>query len=134
MNKKGPRKGSSFKEPKPYSFGQKLYDIRTRKGLTQRELAERLNTSVRIISYYEREAKNPTIEFIEKAANALDVPKKVFFEDIATLNKIPQTPEVIKSLRMLLPKLKNLSRKKQESLVVVINSLLAEDKEGGSNP
>jgi transcriptional regulator with XRE-family HTH domain len=130
MKKRGPQKGSSFKDPKPYSFGQRLYEIRKRKGLTQKQLAEKLGTTVRAVSYYEREAKNPTLEQIEKVAAALEVPKKVFLEESTKpLDEIPETPTVIKSLRQVLPKLQNLPRKKQESLVVVINGLLSEKNE-----
>jgi transcriptional regulator with XRE-family HTH domain len=129
MKKRGPKKGSSFKDAKPYSFGRRLYEIRKRKGLTQRQLAEKLSATVRAISYYEREAKNPTLEQIERLAAALDVPKKFFLEDgFKDLNEIPATPPVIKSLRQVLPNLKDLPRKKQESLVVVINGLLSEKK------
>ena len=127
MKKRGPQKGSSFKDPKPFSFGQRLFEIRKRKGLTQKQLAEHLGATVRAVSYYEREAKNPTLEQIERIAAALGVPKKVFLEDgIKSLDEIPETPAVIKSLRQVLPKLRILPRKKQESLVVVINGLLSE--------
>jgi transcriptional regulator with XRE-family HTH domain len=128
MEKRGPRKGSSFSEAKPYSFGQKLFEIRRRKGLTQRELAQKIGSTVRAVSYYEREAKNPTMELLEKVSAALDVPAKAFVDGNAiTVDKGAQTPDVIKSLRQILPQLPRLPRKKQESLVVVINGLLSEE-------
>jgi transcriptional regulator with XRE-family HTH domain len=127
MNKKGPKKGSSFKEPKPYPFGQRLYTIRKRKGLTQKELAGRADTTVRAVSYYERQAKNPTLEVIERLAAALEVSPQLFIESAPRIEAVPQAPRVIKSLRLLLPELKKLPRKKQESLVVVIKGMLAEE-------
>lgn len=56
------------------AFGARLAAARTRRGLTQRELAERLSVTREMIGYYERRAANPSVGFIERAAEALDVP------------------------------------------------------------
>lgn len=128
--KPGPAKGTSYKEAKrSFEFGQRLYEIRNRKGLTQQELATKMGTSKRIISYLERQAKNPTVEMIRKISDALEVPQRVFFDD-KTINSIEETPPVIKSLKMELPKLSKLPRKEQESLTLIIKSFLAKQKVG----
>jgi transcriptional regulator with XRE-family HTH domain len=54
-------------------FGTRLAEARKAAGLTQAELAERLSVSQQMIDYYERRAKNPTADFIRKAAATLDV-------------------------------------------------------------
>jgi transcriptional regulator with XRE-family HTH domain len=54
-------------------FGQRLAALRKAKGLTQRELAERVGVTRPMIDYYERRATNPTLDFIERAAAALGV-------------------------------------------------------------
>lgn len=121
---KGPKRGTRYKDPKPHDFGQKLYTLRNKKGITQKELAHRLSTTVRAISYYEREAKNPTLDVLEKVAGALEVPVN-FFLDTEAVERMPAMPEVIRSLKERLPKLSTLPRKDQENLVGVIDGFLA---------
>jgi len=96
--------------------------------MTQKELAEKTGSTVRAISYYEREAKNPTMELLEKMATALEVPVRTFVVEKATfVGRTGRAPAVIKSLRQVLPNLPKLPRKKQESLVVVIKGLLSDE-------
>jgi transcriptional regulator with XRE-family HTH domain len=47
--------------------------VRKKSGLSQKELAERLNTTREAIDYYERRAVNPSLAFIERAAESLEV-------------------------------------------------------------
>ena len=122
-NKRGPKEGSKFKEAHSHKFGKKLFEVRKRKGLTQTELGKKIGASTRAISHYEREMPNPSMNLLEQLAEALEVPVKVFLDDKA-IEKIEETPNVIRSLKMLLPKLAELPRKKQEHLVFTINTLL----------
>jgi transcriptional regulator with XRE-family HTH domain len=46
-------------QPKQRLFGQRLAAARRAKGITQRELADRLNTTRAMVDYYERRAVNP---------------------------------------------------------------------------
>jgi transcriptional regulator with XRE-family HTH domain len=71
--KPGPKKGSSLKGTNPHPFGQALMKLRKRKGLTQGQLAERMGTSIRMVSYFERQMKNPEVATLEKLAQALGV-------------------------------------------------------------
>lgn len=73
MKTKGTKKGTRIIGTNPYHFGRTLAAIRRKKGLTQVELAQRLNTTSRTISYYERESKNPSLEMVKKIADALAV-------------------------------------------------------------
>lgn len=125
--KRGPRKGSRFDENHSYAFGKKLHDLRKRKGLTQAQLAERLGITTLTVSYYERRAKNPTMALIEKLAEALEVKKGALLEEREGPGRQGEVemPQVIKALRQRLPKLAALTRKDQESLVAVIDGLLA---------
>jgi len=54
-------------------FGAQLSALRKARGLTQPQLADMLGISVDMLTYYERRAKNPTSDFIAKAADALGV-------------------------------------------------------------
>jgi transcriptional regulator with XRE-family HTH domain len=54
-------------------FGQRLAAVRRSKGMTQKELADRLGVKRVLIDYYERRSPNPALDFIERAAEALGV-------------------------------------------------------------
>ena len=56
------------------SFAENLKRIRKSKGLSQKELAEKLGVSQPSYAQYERGARNPKVETIRKIANALDIP------------------------------------------------------------
>ena len=55
-------------------FGQRLAAARKAKGITQRELADRLQTTREMVDYYERRAVNPALEVVRSCAKALNVP------------------------------------------------------------
>jgi transcriptional regulator with XRE-family HTH domain len=71
--RKGTKKGSKIVGTNPYHFGRSLATARRKKGLTQVELAQRLSTTSRTISYYERESKNPSLEMVKKIADVLGI-------------------------------------------------------------
>jgi predicted transcriptional regulator len=54
-----------------------LIDMRLRKRLSQRELAERVGTKQSAISRFESGAYNPSLSFLYKIADALDARVKV---------------------------------------------------------
>jgi repressor LexA len=51
--------------------GQKIREARLEKGLTQKELAERLGVVKSVISEYEKGNQNLTIETLDKVASVL---------------------------------------------------------------
>ena len=60
-------------------FGQKLRDLRKKRGITQEQLAEAALISVDFLSLIERGINAPSFETLEKLACALDVPVKELF-------------------------------------------------------
>ena len=54
-------------------FGRRLAELRKAHGLTQREFGKLIGLSQSMVVYYERRAKNPTAEFLAKAADALGI-------------------------------------------------------------
>ncbi|MFH1970947.1 MAG: helix-turn-helix domain-containing protein [Patescibacteria group bacterium] len=58
-------------EPR-YQIISQLIEIRTKKGITQKELAERIGTKQSAIARVESGTVNPTIAFLEKVTNALE--------------------------------------------------------------
>jgi transcriptional regulator with XRE-family HTH domain len=66
-----------FVEGVNMKIGEKIRIIRKRKGLTQKELGERLGVSDMSVRRYEN-AENMQIDTLEKIANALNVPIGAF--------------------------------------------------------
>lgn len=62
-------------------IGEKIRRIRQKLGITQRELAQRLNVEQATISHYEQGKRAVSLDMLSKIAQALGVPLKVFFED-----------------------------------------------------
>lgn len=57
----------------PATFGQRLAELRRLRGLTQVQLAEKLNSTQRAITYYENEAAYPPVDTIIELAKILGV-------------------------------------------------------------
>lgn len=54
-----------------------ILNARINKGLTQKKLAEKIGTKQSSIARFESGAYNPTLSFVQKLANALDVKIKI---------------------------------------------------------
>ncbi len=54
-------------------FGKKLKKLRTEAGLTQADLAARLNVTKAVVSYYELQERSPSPEILIKLANIFHV-------------------------------------------------------------
>jgi ribosome-binding protein aMBF1 (putative translation factor) len=55
------------------SFGDRLYRIRTAKGLRQRDLGARIGVTQGVISHWERDDREPLAEHLFLLADALGV-------------------------------------------------------------
>lgn len=66
----------SYKVPEPIGirFGRHLHNIRTSRGVTQMQLAERSGLDRSFISDMERGVKEPTISTLELIALSFNVP------------------------------------------------------------
>lgn len=74
---------------KPKNFGENLKFLRKQSGLTQQQLAEKLNTSRSCISNYESGARQPDNETIKMIADLFDVSVDYLFgrSEVKTLIK-----------------------------------------------
>lgn len=63
------------------SIGNKIAEIRKSKGLSQKEIALTIGADRAQYSRIENDKANPTIQTLEKIANALNVQVKDFFND-----------------------------------------------------
>lgn len=104
-------------------FGQRLATIRRDKGLTQRELAELLGTTQKMVDYYERRAINPALEVVRSCARALAVPviELVGHEAAATLRR---KPGPVSQLERRFERVKQLPRGEQEFVIKFLDTVL----------
>lgn len=54
-------------------FGERIKELREKKGLTQKELASFLGISDRAVGYYEKEERTPPPDMLQKIADFFDV-------------------------------------------------------------
>lgn len=55
------------------NFGKSVQNLRKKKGLTQEDLAEEVGVDRSYMGFIERGEKNPTLDKVQKIADALDV-------------------------------------------------------------
>lgn len=73
-------------------IGARVRQYRTAKGLTMSELADRAGVAKSYLSAIERDLQtNPSIQFIEKIANVLDVDINALLKDEAAMNSTDET-------------------------------------------
>ena len=105
------------------ALGKRLAQIRTLRGLSQRELAQRVNVVQAVVSDYEVGKLRITAEAALRLAAALEVP-------IQELLQTDTPPEVVQqrkpSRKVLerLERLESLSRRKQDAIRMTIDHFL----------
>ncbi|WP_018664686.1 helix-turn-helix domain-containing protein [Heyndrickxia acidiproducens] len=66
-------------------IGNRIKELRLKKGLSINQLAERAGVSKSYISYIEREIRfNPSLEFLTKIAKPLDTTVEYLLQDVLT--------------------------------------------------
>ncbi len=115
-------------------FGVRLTEARNAAGLTQAQLAERLSVSQQMIDYYERRAKNPTADFIRKAAAALNVTVDQLLDHEVKNGRKPGPPS---KLHQKIDQVARLPRAKQLYVLQFLDQVLTtspveEPKKSGS--
>ena len=64
------------------SLGKRIAEIRKSKGVTQQQLAERINTSVVTIAYIETGKRSPRVWTLNKIADSLKVTISDLFKGV----------------------------------------------------
>jgi transcriptional regulator with XRE-family HTH domain len=108
-------------------FGERVRAIRKKKGITQVELADRLKVTQRVISYYETEHDNPSLELVGKIARALGVTQP----QLLNFPEEPDTaaePSPIRSLQRQLGMLPGLPIDDQKFIAKTIGMILDRQK------
>ncbi len=99
--------------------GQKIYDARKKLGLTQVELADELGVSQQLVTFWEKSGKPPTAEMIIKISQLFNI-------SADELLGIHHTEPELKPTRLnsRFNRISQLSRRKQERIISVIDTLL----------
>ncbi len=112
-------------------FGRRLSQARQAAGLTQMELAERLDVSQQMIDYYERRANNPTIAFVRKAAAVLSISADELLgqtaQPVRRYGPVPQLEQRLQALRQL-------PREKQKLVLQFLDSFLRDTQNSKPEP
>jgi len=109
------------------NFGKRLSAARRLKGLSQEALAKLLGTTRVNIGYYERKATNPTLEFIQRCADALEVPLSDLIGPEASKNGHKPGPP--SKLQQQIEEIRRLPRSKQRFVSELLDTVL--QKAGG---
>ena len=116
------------KVPANSEFGRRLAEIRQQRGLTQGQLAQMIDSTQRVISYYETVAESAPSPMVVQLAKAL----KVSADDLLGLKPppkkvataaAPHDPET-KRLWKKFQQVRSLPEKDQRAVIRLINSLV----------
>ncbi|MGH9967989.1 MAG: helix-turn-helix domain-containing protein [Pyrinomonadaceae bacterium] len=105
-------------------FGRRLAALRRQKALSQRELAERMRTTQKMVDYYERRAANPALEVVQKAAAALEVSAAELIGDGVTPLKTSRKAGPTGKVQRIFEDVSRLPRRQQEHIVRVVSALV----------
>ena len=117
--------GRPATKPAP-KFGSRLAALRIERGLSQSELAHKLETTRSAIVYYERAAQNPSAEFIEKAAAFFGVSFDNLLGEVAV--KAKAKPGPTSELQQLTEELGRLPRAQQKMVAQMLRGVIAQAK------
>ena len=101
------------------SFGKKLRECREAKSLSQKELANLLNTSYSVVGKYERDEMQPSIKVAKKLANLLNTTVGYLLgeNEDADLFKNPKMLDRLKAINKL-------SDNEKEHIYITIDALI----------
>lgn len=72
------------------TVGERIKELRTSKGMTQKELGEKSGILAPNIRKYESSRQNPKAETLQKIANVLDVPVNYLLDEKVNLEKFDE--------------------------------------------
>ncbi len=98
-------------------FGNKIVELRKKKGLNRDDLGNAVGTSGAMIGKYERDERTPSVEMAKKIADALDVSLDYLIGSSSVLVKD-------KKMAYRLELLDKLDQKERDRILHVIDALL----------
>jgi len=118
------------KTPKT-SFGERLFALRTARGLTQVDLAKALGTTQRVMSYYETKGELPTPDILVALVRALGTTADELL-GIRPPRVGPDNSPEQRRLWKRFQRMESLPEKDQRAVIRLINSLVASSGNGQS--
>jgi transcriptional regulator with XRE-family HTH domain len=115
--------GRPATKPAP-PFGERLAALRKERGWTQPQLAERLNVTVKMVTYLERQAKNPTAKTIEQIAQVFGVPVNALLGSAKIISSGARKPGPRSRLEELTEQLSKLPRGQQKIVIRVLEGFV----------
>jgi transcriptional regulator with XRE-family HTH domain len=111
----------------PTTFGQRLAELRKLRGLTQVQLAQKLDSTQRAITYYENEASYPPVDTIVELAKILGVTTDELL-GISNGNPVAKSVDLTSDpeLRRLWRKFQQIARwpeKDRNAVIRIINTM-----------
>lgn len=105
------------------TFGKKIAALRKSLKLSQTDLAKKLNTSVSVISRYERDEMNPSIDTAKKLADLLNT-------TVGYLIGESEDDELLKDPKMIerLNDIKNFAQQEKEQIYFTLDAVIREIK------
>ena len=112
--------GRPATKPAP-KFGQRMAAFRVARGLSQRELGEKLGMTRDRVVYYERSARNPSLEVVQQIAGFFGVSISELFNDAARAGRKPGPPS---QFMQLAGQLDQLPRAQQKVVAQMLEGFL----------
>ena len=108
---------------KPPQFGQRLIELRKKRGLAQGEFAEVLGVTPQAVEYYEHRAKNPSLDLLVKLAGALDLSVSELIGETEEKSR-RRKPGPPSALEERIDRLRQLPKAQQETVLKMLDGLL----------
>jgi transcriptional regulator with XRE-family HTH domain len=105
------------------TFGKKISMLRKEKGWSQTELAKKLNTSVSVISRYERDEMTPSIEAAKKLADLLNSTVGYLLGETEESN-IFKDPDMLRRFN----EIKSFAENEKEKVLFTLDAMIHEIK------
>jgi transcriptional regulator with XRE-family HTH domain len=105
-------------------FGQRLAALRQERGLTQTQLAEKLGTTQRVITYWERGSVALRADQLAALAQALDSSTDQLLGAATAPRKAQAGP--VGRLRQVFDRASKLPRHQQQRIISVVEALVAQ--------
>ncbi|MDG5817127.1 helix-turn-helix transcriptional regulator [Chitinispirillales bacterium ANBcel5] len=112
--KPGPKRGTKHSDIKRSPLGQRLFDARKVRGITQQELANKLGITKRMVANYEGNSEGPSVERLEDIAKALNVTVSYLLGE-STLKTVKE--DISPNIRKHIEVLKELPQKDQKKVL-----------------
>ncbi len=96
---------------------------RIAKGWSQTELADRLDTALKMIDYYERRANNPSVEFVRQAARILGISVAELLGEEVQIKRARKTGPTSK-VQKVFETVSSLPRRQQEKIIEVVTAIV----------